>query len=270
MYNVTRDEFRTITAYDSVTQIYTVDSAFGGFTGEVFEVRKSRYISSGTSTAFTSTTITLAASEPATDDIYNGQFVRITSGASADETRVIIDYNGTTKVATFNPSITGAAGTPTYEILQWSRDNVGYIDYYGSGNAQQGLYEVELLDLVLPNVVLNNEVGGRIAFYPYVYVEFSNTTQGTNNIISSNNPNSSLAVFRCPITDTNSPLISTFIKVDSNFMRQVINFNPMQDIKFRVFLSDGSLFDPEESDNFSPLAPNPNIQISALFRFTKI
>ena len=225
------------------TQIYTVDSAYSALVAsDVFEVRQSQYISNGTSTAFTTTTITLAATEPTTNDIYNGQFVRITNGASANETRLITDYNGTTKVATFSPQISAAAGTPTYEILQWSRDNVGYIDYYGSGNQQQGLYEVELLDLVLPNVVLNNEVGGRIAFYPYVYVEFGNTSQGTNNIISSNNPNSSMAVFRCPITDTNSPLISTFIKVDSNFMRQIVNFNPMQDIKFKVFLSDGSTF----------------------------
>ena len=270
LYNADLDEFRTIISFDSVVQVYTVDSAFSGITNDTFEVRKSKYISNGTSTAFTNDTITLAVTEPSKDDTYKGYFVRITSGVSENETRLITAYDGTTKVASFNPPITSAAGTPTYEVLQWTRDNVGYIDYYGSGNTQQGLYEVELLDLVLPNVVLNNNVGGRIAFYPYVYVEFSNTTQGTNNIISSNNPNSSLAVFRCPITDTNSPLISTFIKVDSNYMKQVINFNPMLDLKFKVFLSDGTLFDPAESENFSPLEPNSNIQISALFRYTKI
>lgn len=271
IYSVDHDEFRTIIAYDAVTQTYTLDSALTNIlaNNDTFEVRKSRYISRDTSTALTATTITLAASEPSTNNIYRGQYIRFVSGTLENEVRLITAYDGTTKIATFTPSVV-PVGTPDYEILQFSRDNVGYIDYYGSGNKQQGLYEIELLDLVLPNVTLDNDVGGRIAFYPYVYVELTNISQGTNNIISSNNPNSSLAVFRCPIVDTNSPLISTFIKIDSNFMRQVINFNPMQDLKFRVFLPDGTLFKTVESDNVSPLPPNDAIQISALFRFTKI
>ena len=268
LYNKDEDEFRTIVAYDALTQIYYLDSPFSNFSGQTFEVRKSKYINNGTSLAMTVNTLQLAVTASADNNIYVGQYVRFTSGALENQVKLITEYDGSTRTITFTPPVT-VGPLPTYEILQYTRDNTGYIDYYGNGNRQEGLYEIELVDLILPNVTLKNDIGGRIAFYPYVYVEFTNTSMGTNNIISSNNPNSTSAVFRCPIVDTNSPLISTFVKIDSNFMRQVILFNPMNDIKFSVFLPDGSLFTTSEEDNPPPLHPNESLQISALFRITK-
>jgi hypothetical protein len=54
----------------------------------------------GTAQAGASTTITLDASASATDDIFNGSIITITAGTGANQTRVISDYVGATKVAT--------------------------------------------------------------------------------------------------------------------------------------------------------------------------
>jgi hypothetical protein len=54
----------------------------------------------GTATAGASNSITLAAGASATDDIYNGQVIRITAGLGVDSVFLVTDYVGATKVAT--------------------------------------------------------------------------------------------------------------------------------------------------------------------------
>ena len=60
----------------------------------------------GTAQAGASTTITLDAGAVATDDIYNGASITITSGTGAGQTGIISDYVGSTKVATVSTSWT--------------------------------------------------------------------------------------------------------------------------------------------------------------------
>ena len=54
-------------------------------------------------------------------------------------------------------------------------------------NAQQW-YSLELINLILPNQILNSGFGSLISFYQYVYVEIENSTgsgvSSNNNIIS--------------------------------------------------------------------------------------
>ena len=59
-------------------------------------------ITSGTAQAGTATTITLAATESATDNIFNGDRVIIVGGTGLGEHGIIIAYNGTTKIATMS------------------------------------------------------------------------------------------------------------------------------------------------------------------------
>lgn len=54
----------------------------------------------GTAQAGADGTITLAAGESATDDIYNGERISILEGTGAGQSRLIVDYDGTSKVAT--------------------------------------------------------------------------------------------------------------------------------------------------------------------------
>ena len=62
-------------------------------------------------------TITLDSGASATDDIYNGQYIRILAGTGDDQLRTITDYDGTTKVATvdknwvINPDSTSVFAT---------------------------------------------------------------------------------------------------------------------------------------------------------------
>lgn len=82
---------------------------------------------SGTAQAGAAGTITLASGAAAIDDLYNGCIIRTTggtggaggSGSQGNQARVVVDYNGSTKVATISPSWeTNPDSTTTYEVLQ--------------------------------------------------------------------------------------------------------------------------------------------------------
>jgi hypothetical protein len=79
--------------------------ATGGFATQV--------VRGGTAQAGSSSSITLDASAPSTNDIFAGDFVYIASGTGAGQIRQVISYNGTSKVAT-----TYVAGPPV-QGAQW-------------------------------------------------------------------------------------------------------------------------------------------------------
>jgi hypothetical protein len=160
-----------------------------------------------------------------------------------------------------------------YEILQYTKDNYSPFVYTGtmSSNSQPVVYEMTLNSLTLPNQFL--KLGGRIAYYPYVYVIVENiSTTGGNpkNLIYSNNPNTYRAVFRAPITDLNHPQNSPFVKLTGNGMKQTITFKQNDDISMTVLLPNGEIFETEMKDNFGGLNPNPMLQISAVFSMERI
>jgi hypothetical protein len=93
---------------------------------------------SGAAQAGTSTTITLKSTSSASDDIYNGMYVTITSGTGAGQIRIIEDYVGSTKVATVTPAWTT---TPTsannYTITTWTTESVNqYVNVNPQGRAR--------------------------------------------------------------------------------------------------------------------------------------
>ena len=162
-----------------------------------------------------------------------------------------------------------------FVLLPFSYDNLNPFVYTGSLVSQQELvcYEVQLLNLVLPNVVLGTALGSLISFYPYVYVALQNVTaagSGLNNIIYSNNPNSTRVLFRCPIKDVPNPVNSTFIKIDGSGMVQTIKFRPNDTLFFGVYLPNGEVFTTILSETNSPELPNPIIQISACFSIKRL
>jgi hypothetical protein len=65
----------------------------------------------------TSTTIKLAATASATDDLYNTMTVYISSGTGSGQIRTITDYVGSTKVATVAVWTTTPDGTSVYEVM---------------------------------------------------------------------------------------------------------------------------------------------------------
>jgi hypothetical protein len=192
--------------------------------------------------------------------------------------RRIASYNTTTLVGTVNTpfSYTNQLGTTTkyavtssdtYEILQFKGDNYHPLDYPESVVHQQQAhcYDISLISLTLPNVHLKSGLGGHIAFYPYVYVEFRGGKGKNTNEFNSNNPEASnRAMFRAPMVYNYEPRDAAFITLDGHDMVQTLKFTPNDSYSFAVYLPNGELFLTDE-DYFSPSEPNPLLQISACF-----
>ncbi len=189
----------------------------------------------------------------------------------------ITSYNGTTKEARLETSISAEVSAPLvgrkYEVLNHVQDSYSPLQYVMSTTAlsEPRCMKVSLITLILPNVQLVS--GSRIAFYPFVYVELRNESSAKTmgqNLIYSNNPNSGRAVFVCPIFDISRPTRTPFIKINSAGMTQTMKFKPNDTFFFRVYLPDGTLFQPVALDNPPPLQPNPLLQIEAVFSFADI
>ena len=185
----------------------------------------------------------------------------------------IKSYDGTSKIAYLNkPLYYVPQSGCNLEILNFSYDNV-YPFLYTGKDREASNYKIELVNLILPNITLNSGYGARIAYYPYVYVKLKNVSApfgGTNKLIISNNPNATSMVFRCPINDVNHPQNSPFIKLDGNGMSQIFCFTAYDDLSFEVLLPNGDLYKTIEQDYYSPLEPNYQVQITAVFRFEKL
>jgi hypothetical protein len=158
-----------------------------------------------------------------------------------------------------------------YEILSFSRDNAIPFNFISTTSQSKILtYEIELINLTLPNLILKN--GGRISFYPYVHVYLQNVSSSysNRNTISSNNPNASRMLFRAAIDDLPNPTVSPFVKISGRGIVQTVIFEPNENFQFGVYLPNGDLFETVVSDNFSPKEPNPLCQVSALFSIKKL
>lgn len=208
----------------------------------------------------------------------------------------IISYNGSTKQVTLDSPLTGTIVSNTwfirtcilstpfvplpvrgnqYEIELFSRDNYNPFVYTGSIVSSQEVvcYEVELLNLCLPNTLLSSSRGGRAIFYPYLYVELEQiSSAGTisKNIIYSNNPHSGKALFRAVVDDTTAIVASPFIKIDGDGMVHTVKFKPNDAFRFSVYHSNGEPLTFEIDDHYSPTVINPLCQISACFAFKRI
>jgi hypothetical protein len=251
--------------------------------------------------------ITLPNGASAEDDFYKGKYIYFTTNTPYEEynmiqsvfkpiygTYYIVKYKGTTRQAlcyydtsddtyaypTF-PSKNPVVNPPgsrnmvgdTINIVNFTQDNYSPLNYNGSivSQNQTVCYDVSLINLTLPNVSLTT--GSRIAFYPYVYVELSNSTSpsgAAHDIIYSNNPESGRALFIAAVTDVVQPVISTFVKLDGGQMSQNIKFKPNDSMRFSVYLPDGTAFLPVDEDVKSPYRPNGLLQINAVFAIRRL
>lgn len=230
-----------------------------------------------------------------TTDYYTGGLLTLDYGGANQETMLVTSYNGTTHTGTVSSAwtiahvagetwnmntvvlssaiIISALQAPQtgnfYEIEPFYKDNWNPFAYNGSlvSSSQEVCYEIELLNLILPNSTMASGRGGRAIFYPFLYVELQPISGNSiaKNVIYSNNPNSNNALFRAVVNDTTQPVYSPFIKIDGNGMVQTVKFKPNDSFRFTVKLPSGELFQTIQSEFFSPSEPNPLAQISAVF-----
>jgi hypothetical protein len=293
LYNESLSDYRRIVNYDFAVNLAILDSSVSAtwLASHNFSIRKE--VPLITSTAITASTTNsvscLTGSLSTLANSYNHNFIRIipVSGAlygtgqvaPTGEMRRIVGYSAVAGTSTFTVtpplSIAPGVGTHTFEVLGFSYDNACPFVYSGSLVSQQEMvcYQIELLNLILPNKTLNTQYGSRIAYYPYVYVELSNVSTagaGLTNIIYSNNPNSTRMIFRACVDDMNHPQNAPFIKIDGDKMVQTIKFKPNDNLRFRVILSNGELFRVNDTEYFSPNQPNDKNQITALFAIKRL
>jgi hypothetical protein len=121
---------RLIAEYNGTTKVATVDKAWNisPAAGSVYEILPFSSIllsDHGIATGGAAGTITLATTASATDDIYIGSVIYISSGTGAGQIRLITDYNGTTKVAAVSDNwTTNPAAGSVYKILPVGRSIV--------------------------------------------------------------------------------------------------------------------------------------------------
>ena len=159
----------------------------------------------------------------------------------------------------------------TINILNFSHDNFSPLDYAGTlvSSNQPVCYDISILSLTLPNKLLLT--GSRIAFYPFVYVEIQNVTAPSAagfNLITSNNPHSTRAMFQLPVPQVPDPELQAFVTL-SGGGTQVVKFKPNDNLKISVFLSDGTLFQTLTPDLFPPYSPDPGLQVDLTFTISR-
>jgi hypothetical protein len=125
-----------------------------------------------------------------------------------------------------------------------------------------------LQSIILPNQTL--DVGNRISFYPYVYVEVSNLNIPDKNIIFSNNPFAVNSRIKVPIYNVIDPNISTFVRLDGRGMNTRIYFKFGDTIRIKVLLPNGTVFKTELNDSLIPSEPIPDLQCFFTFELSKI
>lgn len=170
------------------------------------------------------------------------------------------------------PNYIAMVGGAAINIVNFLKDNFNPLNYNGTMTSvnEAVCYEIELVSLIMPNASL--VTGSRLVFYPFVYVELCNASTpsgASNDIIYSNNPPSNRALFISPITDTNQPISSSFMKISSP-MTQTVKFKPNDSLRFSVYLPDGRLFQTVQTDYLSPYPPNIRLQIEAVFSVRRL
>jgi hypothetical protein len=255
------------------------------------EVKIGRYVAgTGLITSVAGTSFSL---DPSTSSSENNFYVgALITDTTTNNTAQITSWNGTTRTGTTSGAWTANAGNtwvmntaimagtfgtnPTagqlYELEMYTRDNWVPFSFVGSlvSTQQPVCYEVELINLILPNTLLKSGRGGREIFYPYMYVQLQQVSAPDNKyLINSNNPNAVNMMFRAVIDDTTQPENSPFIKVDSDSMTHTCKFKPSDSFIFSVRHSNGELLKTVLDDFYSPTEPNPLCQISACFSFKR-
>lgn len=184
----------------------------------------------------------------------------------------ITDINTATFIPNLNLPDNGFIQDQELEYLSFSSNNFNHLNFTGTriGRSQPGCYNIKLISLTLPNIPLDNKIGGLISFYPYIYIELRSYNQAAKGILYSNNPHSNRALFRVAIRDTSTPIKSKFIKLRGGGAVQTVNFTPNDNLYFRVYLSNGELFKTIQKDTDSPLKPDFFVQISAQFEFIAV
>lgn len=273
LYDETANNYSPIDFFDCRTGMVTVRSAIPGWsTTDAFSIRTAPPLLVGiTGAGSNNVSINLGGGSPV---VSVGSFIRLDpiypASAPAGETRRILTYDPVTFIATVNPAFTLSSTVGlAYEILPFSYDNNVPFVYNGTTQNEFVTNDVKLLNLTLPSTTLAVGYGGKILDYPYVYVQLTPLNTVNNNISSSNNPNAVATLFRAVKAHNDHDDSIFFSNFHGDGMIQRVKFKMENDFDFKVSLPNGQTFQTIKSDTKSPAAPDPLVQISALFEIIR-
>lgn len=272
-------EFRKILSYDATTKTATVETpGFVGppLAGAQYLMRKGLPFYTGqVGAAPTVRTINLNGLGTASpiDNFYTGKYIYfLPGGAVAGQLGFITAYNGTTKIASLATPLTVAPGVgDNFEIDELTRDNFVPLLYSGSQGFNQTIcYTMDLLYITIPNILTTSGYGGTLDKYPYLYLHLYNegAVMRSDGVLYSNNINAKGATFKIPLGLNLRQ--ETFFTLKDAKMIQTTKFKPDLPIRFKLTLPNGEPITFTTPDNFSPLEPNPLLQISATFAIRRM
>lgn len=133
-------------------------------------------------------------------------------------------------------------------------------------------YQIRLLDLVVPNKIIQTYIGNQISFYPFIFVTIQNETSNnyTKYTFLSNSKQNAQTTFKIAVSQfSNDPGRLPYIRLSSKTTIQSY-FNLHKPFRFSIHLPNGELLDFVEKDNIVNDHPDPFSQISATFRFSEM
>jgi hypothetical protein len=281
IYNESLDEIRPINAYDSQTGILSVggDPVFTWQRFHNYSIRNAIPNFLFLAGIGTTTQVEILGPVGVTiDKIYQNWFLRVSTSIYGNnitppegEIRRIINYDGTTQIATVFPPFNALTAGLVFELMQFGFDNSNPLTWRMNLSQEIPVFKIRLNRLVLPNRILSIGNGGKTAFQNYFYVELSNDDPSNSTNIFSNNPHAVRAMFRATVKDVNNPEEQEFVALEGDKMTQTVRFRLDSNVKFKVTLgSTGETFQTIIEDNQPPSEPNHDVQINALFELIPI
>ena len=165
VYNETKNESSQILSYDggnSLASIAIDATTTAWAETDVISIRQQNPATFGTFQVGSTTSVVVL--DATTIINANNTFLRITeAGTNNNVTRRILAYDSTTQQATLDsPLATAPVFGDTYELLTYTEDTVNGFTYIGTQLNQEKCYEVRLINVILPN--LSIEDGGLVSF----------------------------------------------------------------------------------------------------------
>ena len=161
-----------------------------------------------------------------------------------------------------------------YSILTQTSDNHKYLSTTGSTSKMLNACEIaptyimSLINVIIPNKPIKTSKGGYITQYPYIYIRLDtlNSSSVTSSFLSnSSSALKTMACFKVIVDNTVDDETTKFVVLRGCEMDLEYRINFYDDLRFTVYLPDGSVFETIESDNVSPKNTHEDLQVSALF-----
>jgi hypothetical protein len=272
--------FRQVTNYDPTLKVATVSPGFPVAYPALtiytirYELPALRDFTGGV--AANTNQIVLNAGASSVDDFYKNMWVFVPgpTPTSSYQWFRILAYNGTTKVATVSGNFAAIIGAGVvFEILRFSYDNVKALKYFGTdtGTNNPVCYTLNLVNLIVPNLPIEDGYHGTLQNYPFLYVAiFSEKGYTYNNVLISNTPASDYALFKVPISYLQD---TDFLTLGYAGMAPIASFRVNDDLRLRILLPNGEVLKFVIGTSFPdygfPIPPDNSKQIQAVFEVSK-